>query len=158
MTAKGVDFTGIAYLAALVVGAVVVYKVVKSGGAVADSIRSTVGDVVAAGGKAVGAAVDAITPTNPNNIFNRTFQPIADLFIGSDPNKKADGSRLLSQFTTLDQEDADLGAAGRLLQRRPDLWGNSTADQDDAAQGAAIAAGSGMAFVDYSKLSRGVFK
>jgi len=156
MTAKGVDFTGIAYLAALVVGAVVVYKVVKSGGAVAESIRETVGDVVAAGGRVVGAAVDAVTPTNPGNIFNKTFQPIADLFIGSDPDK-ANGSKLLSSFTAFDQEDADLGAAGRVLQRRPDLLGNSVADQDDADIGRALAENSGAAFIDYSKLNRGVF-
>lgn len=157
MTAKGVDFTGIAYLAALVVGAVVVYKVVKSGGAVAESIRGTVADVVTAGGQAVGAVVDAVTPTNPNNVFNRAFQPIADLFIGSDPDKKADGSKLLSSFTSFDQEDADQGAAMRLLQRRPDLMPLYPADQDDADLGRAMAEYSGAAFVDYSHLRRGVF-
>lgn len=155
MNARGIDFTGIAYLAALAVGAVVVFKVVKSGGAVASSVRETVGDVVTAVGRAAGTAVDAVTPTNPNNIFNRAFQPIADLFIGSDPDR-ANGSRLLAQFTASDQDDADDGAAMRLLTRRPDLL-QSVNDQDDADIGRMLNQNSGAPFVDYSKLSRGVF-
>lgn len=154
MTAKGIDFTGIAYLIGIGAAAFVVYKVVKAGPA-------TVESVVTAVKGAVGDAIDAVTPTNPNNVFNRVFQPVADLFIGSDPEAaaKANGSRLLAQMTsTMESDDAEIGAAGRLLMRRPDLLGNSVADADDAAQGVAIAEGSGMAFIDYSKLSRGVFK
>ena len=158
MTAKGIDFTGLAYMGALILGAVVVYKVVKSGGAVAESVKATFTDAVTAVGNVAGVAVDAVTPTNPNNIFNKAFQPIADLFIGSNPDEKSDGSRLLSQFTTFDQEDADQGAASRLLQRRQDFIPLTAADQDDADLGRAMAEYSGAPFINYSHLARGVFK
>jgi ABC-type sugar transport system substrate-binding protein len=69
---------------------------------------------------------------------------------------EGDGAKLLNTFTAFDQEDADLGAAGRALAKRPDLL-MTVADQDDADLGAALAASSGAAFINYSHLSRGVF-
>jgi hypothetical protein len=65
MKFRGVDFTGLAYLAALGVGAFVVYRVVTRGPA-------AVGDAVAAVGGAAGRAVNLINPANPENIFALT--------------------------------------------------------------------------------------
>lgn len=158
MNARGVDFTGIAMLVGIGVAAYVGYRVIKG----APSVAGAVGDAVDAAGRAAGAVVEAITPTNPNNIFNRAFQPIADLFIkGGNPDDAPSGQSLLSRFsttpTTADIEDAQLGADMRALQKRPELL-MTQADRDDAELGASLSAFNGAAFVDYSRLRRGVYK
>lgn len=171
MNARGIDFTGIAMLAGIGLVAYVGYRVAKG----APSVAEAVGDTVAAAGRAVSATVDAVNPVNPENVFNRAANSVTATLTG-DPGMtpglwienlfkgnpgENDGSKLLDYFSTIDQEDADQGAAGRQLaqhmERRPDLylW---PADVEDAELGAAMAASTGAAFVDYSKLRRGVFK
>jgi len=159
MNARGVDFTGIAYIGALIVGAVVVYKVVKGGAGVAAGVQSAVSGAVSTVKEAAGAAVDAVTPTNPNNIFNRLFQPVADALIkgGSPDAATRSGSKLLHTFTAADQDDADMGAAMRTLQRRPDYL-LTALDLEDAEIGAAMSAANGESFMSYEKLRRGAIK
>lgn len=175
MNARGIDFTGIAMLIGIGIAGYVGYRLVKGAPDLASAVRGTIADGLAVAQNAVGTAIDAVTPTNPGNIFNRganaataalTGDPsmtpglwIENLFRGS-PGENS-GERLLAQFTAFDQEDADQGAAGRQLSqhmtRRPDLYWTA-ADQDDADLGFAMSSASGAAFVDYSRLARGVFK
>lgn len=155
MNARGIDFTGIAYLGALIVGGVVVYQLVKSGGKVGAAVSGAVETVKAA----AGAAVDAVNPTNENNIFNRLIgKPLAEIFVkGGNPDERTNGSALLSRFTAIDQEDADIGAAMRALQRRPDLIA-SPGDIEDAENGFNMAAMAGYPVTANAKLGKGVFK
>lgn len=163
MTARGIDFSGIAYLAALGLGAFVVFRVVRAAP-----------ESAAAVGRAVSDAVQAVNPVNPENVFNQAANSVTATLTG-DPGMtpglwletkirqltgntgEANGARVLDAFTALDQEDADMGAAMKFLQRRPDLL-MTAADQEDADIGAAMSAMSGAAFINYSHLSRGVFR
>lgn len=161
MNPRGIDFTGIAYLAVLAVAGYAVYRVAKGAPTVAAAV-----DRVAA------AAVEAVNPASPNNLANRAANAITatvtgdpgmtpglwleNLFKGNGGN--VDGDRLLADFSgTWDRDDADLGQAGRTLMRRAEPTGWTAADQDDADLGFAMASNSGAAFMDYSKLRRGVF-
>lgn len=162
MTARNIDFTGLAYLAALAAGGFVVYRLVKAAPATVDAAVKTV--------KEAGAAViQAVNPTDENNLANRGVNAIAR-YITGDPNTtaglaierlfKGNPDELRSQFDpdVWDRDDADLGRAARTAEKRGEsLAAFGVSDQDDADQGRAMAELSGAAFFDYSKLRRGVF-
>lgn len=159
MTARGIDFTGIAYLVALGVGGFVVYRLVQS----VPSVNTAVRNAASAVRDAAGAALNAVNPVNPDNVFNRGFEAtlkaatgrtMADFFPGTRP----DPARLASQFNAADVDDAELGVAMRRALLRNEGLFTSPADRDDAELGAAMSAASGAPFYDYSKLARGVIR
>lgn len=159
MNARGVDFTGIAYLIALGVGSFVVYRLVQS----VPSVKAAVGNAVDAVKSAAGVALQAVNPVNPDNLANRGFEAVvkaatgrtvADWFPGGNP----DGSQVLAQFNAADQDDADLGKAMRSARLRGENLFATAADQEDSDIGAAMAAATGSPFISYQKMTRGIIR
>lgn len=165
MTARGIDFTGIAYLVVLAAAGYAVYRVAKGAPTVAEAVQ-----------RVTDAAITAVNPADPNNLANRAANAITArltddpsmtpglwlenqlkrLFTGS--GKSTEGDKLLADFAgAWEQDDADIGRAGLTLMRRGEPIGWTAADQDDADLGFAMSANAGAAFIDYSRLRRGVF-
>lgn len=160
MTARGIDFTGIAYLVALAAAGYAVYRVAKGAPTVAEAVQ-----------KVADAAVAAVNPADPNNLANRGANAVT-AWLTDDPSMtpglwlerlftrgdNKDGDKLLADFSGVwDRDDADLGRQMQTLVKRGEVPSWSTADQDDADLGRAMAELSGAPFLDYSKMRRGVF-
>lgn len=158
MTARGIDFTGIAYLVGLALAGYAVYRVVQS----VPNVKQAIGEAVDGAQRAAARVVDAVNPTSSGNVFNQGFEGIVKAVTGRDVAdiigpKSNDGDQLLSRFSVLDAEDAELGAAIRRLALRGDDLSLNALDAEDAELGQNMAAASGAAFIDYSRLRRGVF-
>jgi len=162
MTARGIDFTGLAYLLALAAGGYVVYRVIKAGPA-------TVETIVSSAKEAGAAVVQAVNPTDENNLANRAANAITQ-YVTGDPGTtlgltlerffKGNPEELRSQFDpdAWDRDDAELGRVARTAEKRGEsLAAFGVWDRDDADLGLSMAENSGAAFMDYSKLRRGVF-
>lgn len=159
MTARGVDFTGIAYLVALAVGGYAVYRVVQS----VPSVKASVDNAVNAVKNAAGAALQAVNPVNPDNVVNRGFEAVVKAATGRTvadwfPGKKPDSEALKEKFTAADQDDLDLGAAMRSARLRGDGMPLTPLDQEDSDIGAAMAAATGSPFISYQKMTRGIIR
>ena len=81
MKLRGIDFTGIAYLAALGIAGLVGWRIYQ---AIHDAQPGEVLDKAAGAVKeAAVAVVDAVTPTNPENIVNRAATAVVQTATGN---------------------------------------------------------------------------
>lgn len=141
MKLRGVDFTGLAYLAALAALAYGVYRLAKAGP-----------DVAKKTGDAVTAALDAINPANPNNLVNQGANRLFRDVTGNQVDTIGTAARgfyesifrpstapLRAQLGTVEGDDAELGDFMTRAQLTAQWSDTSRASQ--AAQGLAGPAG-----------------
>ncbi len=100
---NGIDFRGIAYLAALAVGAAIVYQVVRQGKA----IGKAAGDVAR-------QVVDSINPANPENVVNQAVNKGVQIVTGE---KDATLGTKLAEWFNPDVRAADAAIAAPVVPR-----------------------------------------